>query len=343
MTATPRPVRGSGSRTVIQSMVEANLSYEEIGRRLGIAPGLAYLIATGLPADGSDAPSARAHDRPGFLGSSQHLANPPVPENPTSRERVRRWVHARVAADPAMRAAAAARDAVPPERPFGETEPDAVDVLVRDHNQVNSMLKQLATIPGVKKGGTPAQRSARASIVDLVTVALSRHEAAEEQELWPVVRRVLPEGDRLADEALAQEQHGKDVLQELADLQGATDEDGERFDDLVEELSASCRKHVAFEEKVFLELRDRMPGDELVELGRRLQRARRHGPTRPHPHAPSTPPALDVAGALGTAMDRVRDAVGSRPADRRGTPSDEAQERTEQETDDAPEDTGEDD
>lgn len=322
-------------------MVESGLSYEEIGRRLGIAPGLAYLIATGMPADGSDAPSAHAHERTSFLGSSQHLANPQPAENTTARDTVRRWVHQRVEADAAMREAAARRDAVPPEQSFGDEEPDLVDVLVRDHNQVNSMLKQLATIPGVKKGGTPAQRSARSSIVDLVTVALSRHEAAEEKVLWPTVRQSLPDGDRLADEALAQEQHGKDVLQELAHLQGGTTaEDGERFDSLVEELSAACRKHVAFEEKVFLQLRDRMSREELISLGGEVDRARRHGPTRPHPHAPDQPPAVDIAGAAGTAMDRLRDAAGSRPADRGGKPSGAAERRadaehTDTETDDS--------
>ncbi|MEX0429303.1 hemerythrin domain-containing protein [Nocardioides sp. DS6] len=330
MTATRKDARGSRSRAEILRLVAAKVSYDEIGRRLGIAPGLAYLIATGLPADGSDAPTADAHEWPGFLGSSQHLANPEPAENTTSREAVRRWVHARVEADAAMREAAARRDAVPPEQPFGDVEPDVVDVLVRDHNQVTAMLKQLATIPGAQKGGTPAQRSARASIVDLVTVALSRHEAAEEQALWPAVRQVLPAGDALADEALAQEQHGKEILQALAHLDGTAEEDGERFDDLVEELSAACRTHVAFEEKVFLQLREQMPRSDRVDLARTLDRARRHGPTRPHPHAPSEPPAVDVAGALGTAMDRMRDVAGSRPADRRGRPSADAERRTEQ-------------
>lgn len=315
-------------REQVQALVREGLDYQQIAARIGTTPGLAYLIGTGLSADGADAPSAQAHDRPGFLGTSQHLANPEPAENVTSRETVRRWVHDRVDADPAMRAAAAARDAVPPQRPIADQPLDAVDVLMRDHNQVTAMLKRLATIPGAKKDGTPAQRSSRASIVDLVTVALSRHEAAEEQELWPAVRRVLPDGDDLADQALEQEQHGKDVLQELARLDGESADDGERFDDLVEDLSATCRKHVAFEEKVFLRLRDQVPGEELIELGRALDRARRHAPTRPHPHAPAQPPAVDVAGAAGTAMDRVRDALGERPADRRGRPTAEAERRT---------------
>lgn len=312
----------------ILALVDAGVSYEEIGARLGISAGLAYLIATGLPADGSDAPSAAAHERPGFLPSSQHLANPPSPVNPTSQDTVRRWMRHRVESDPPLRTAAAARDAVPPQQPTVETTVDVVDLLVRDHNQVNAMLKQLSTIPGAAKGGTPAQRSSRVSIVDLVSVALSRHESAEEKHLWPAVRALLPDGDRLADAGLEQEQHGKDVLQALARLDGEDDAEGERFDELVEELVASCRKHVAFEERIFLRLRESVPRDELVDLGRRLDRARRHGPTRPHPDAPDRRPGVDVAGAAGTAIDRVRDALGSRPADRRGTSSEAARRRT---------------
>ena len=97
-------------RERVLALVREGVSYEEIGQRLGIRPGLAYLVATGLSADGSDAPSPQAHDRPGFLGTSQHLANPQPAENPTSKESVITWIKRRVAADRQMQAAAAARD-----------------------------------------------------------------------------------------------------------------------------------------------------------------------------------------------------------------------------------------
>lgn len=117
------------------------------------------------------------------------------------------------------------------------------------------------------------------------------------------------------------------MLQALSGLDGEG-EDGEAFDDLVEQLSAACRTHVAFEEQVFLRLRDEVPVEELRRLGEKVDAARRHGPTRPHPHAPATPPAVGIAGASGAAMDRVRDALGHRPADRRGQPSGEAERPT---------------
>jgi hypothetical protein len=314
------------SKAAVQELVQAGADYDEIAERLGIRPGLAYLLATGLPADGSDAPAAGAHQRTGFLADSQQLSNPQPAENPTSKTSVLEWIKQRTAGDAPMRAASQARTADPGEEQEGDEPADAIDVLTRDHNQVNALLKQLSSIPGVKKGGSPARLSERKSIVDMITVILSRHETAEEQHLWPTVRDVLDDGDQRADTALGQEQHGKEVLTALGELDG----DEEEFDDLVEELSAAARKHVAFETTVFLELRSAMHRKDLLDLGKKIVRAREHGPTRPHPHAPDTGPALAMAGPAGAAMDKTRDALGHRPADRRGTASEDALQGTDE-------------
>lgn len=97
------------TREQVRRLLDGGLDYEAAGQRLGIPPGQAYLIATGVPADGGDTVTeGEAGRRPGFLRSSQHLANPPH-ENPTARESVRAWLKARVAADEQMRAAMRAR------------------------------------------------------------------------------------------------------------------------------------------------------------------------------------------------------------------------------------------
>jgi len=259
-----RRTRSSASRRSVLQLVEAGLSYDEIGHRLGIHPGLAYFLATGLPADGSDAPSASARDRVGFLKTSQHLSNPETAENPTSSSSVRQWIKQRVAADAQMQRAAAVRTADPGPRREGDEEADLVDVLTRDHNHVTSLLKQLSTIPGVTKGGSPARLSERKSIVDMVTVELSKHVTAEQRHLWPTVRDVLDDGDDLADQALERNRHGEDVLTALQQLDGTEDE----FDDLVGELTSTSRKHVAFEAPVFLRPRERMRRADLLRLAR---------------------------------------------------------------------------
>ena len=99
------------SREQVRELLDRGLDYDQAGERLGIPPGQAYLIATGRPADGGDAPSDSA-GRARELPASQHLANPPH-HNPTTNESVLEWIAARAAADGQMREAAAdqARDA----------------------------------------------------------------------------------------------------------------------------------------------------------------------------------------------------------------------------------------
>jgi hypothetical protein len=83
------------TREQIRWLVAAGHDYAEIGRALGIPAGQAYLIMTGMPADGGEQP--RAGEEPeGFLGSPQHLVYPPA-ENPTARAAVRAWTARRAA------------------------------------------------------------------------------------------------------------------------------------------------------------------------------------------------------------------------------------------------------
>ncbi len=77
--------------------------YDEAGHRLRIPLGQAYLIATGVPADGGDTVTCAQRDRPGMLrSSSQRLVNPNH-SNPTAREDVHAWIRWRVQTDPQMR------------------------------------------------------------------------------------------------------------------------------------------------------------------------------------------------------------------------------------------------
>jgi hemerythrin-like domain-containing protein len=268
--------------------------YPAAARRLGIHPGLAYLIATGFPADGSDVVTAGEQDRPGVLpGSTQHLANPSA-SKPSPADVVHAWLRRRAEGDPQMAAAARARTASPgPVRdPDGNT--DVLTVLTRQHDAVTSLVKQLSTIPGRSRGGTPAQASQRESIVDMVSEMLARHETAEEQHLWPAVREVLPDGDEWVARGRRQEQEATETL--LA--AGRADCQSEEFDDLVETLTTQLHKHVALEDQVFLRLREAMPEPDRAELGRRVLAAQEDVTPRP---------------------DEARNAPG-RPADREGRP-----------------------
>jgi hypothetical protein len=306
------------SREQVRQLLDGGLDYEATGKRLGIPPGQAYMVATGVPADGGDTITEEEARRPGFLPSSQNLANPPH-DNPTTKDSVGAWLKARVAADDQMRTALRERTATPPEiDPEAEAEShDAVTVLGRQHSQVRYLLKQLQALPSHSTGGSPDQMSARKSIVDMITVRLSQHEIIEEEYFWPTVRKAVPDGDRYADQALEQEQEGKDTLTELGRLAPGSRE----FDKCVEQLVAQSRKHVAFEEQVFLKVREAIPQGRLDRLGEKLLSATKTAPTRPHKHAPQRPGAAVKAAAVGAvAMDKARDAAGDRSAKRKGQP-----------------------
>jgi hypothetical protein len=285
--------------------LEQGHDYPGIARRLGVPPGQAYLIATGMPADGGDTYTEAERQRPGVLPSAQHLLGAEA-ENPTTKEVVLNWIKSRVAADPQMQTAAQQRDAEPGEIQDPDDDHDALVVLTRDHNQVKALQEQLETLPSHATSGSAAQMSRRKSIVDMITVKLSQHEAVEEEYFWPAVREAMPDGDRWADEAIEQEQQGKDTLTALGKLEPDTDE----FDDLVEQLVLLLRKHVAHEEKLFLQLKSVMSDDERRELGEKLLVAKKLAPTRPHPHTPAKPAVLKTVGAAAAAVDKVRDTVG---------------------------------
>jgi hypothetical protein len=55
----------------VRQLLEQGLDYSEIAYRLGVPPGQAYLIGTGMPADGGDTYSA-AERKVSTARSGQH-------------------------------------------------------------------------------------------------------------------------------------------------------------------------------------------------------------------------------------------------------------------------------
>jgi hypothetical protein len=83
----------------VRALLDSGRGYESIGRVLGISPGLAYMLATGVPADFSDDlhPAERA-GRPELADSSQRLVNPHQ-HNPDRDPIVVDWIRRRAAAE----------------------------------------------------------------------------------------------------------------------------------------------------------------------------------------------------------------------------------------------------
>jgi hypothetical protein len=115
-----------------------------------------------------------------------------------------------------------------------------------------------------------------------------------------------PRGRALAAEAL--EEHAG-VKQVLADLE-RMDPSERSYDVKVTSLIVDVRHHVEDEEgDMFPKLASAVPAAKLREMGERMEAAKEAAPTRPHPHAPATPPGNVLVGPVIAVFDRARDLV----------------------------------
>ena len=176
------------------------------------------------------------------------------------------------------------------------TQPDAIELLTADHAEVEQMFRQIETLP---------DSDGRSELVAGVIRELSVHAAIEEQVLYPAMRKALPDGDHLAQEAIEEHQQVKETLAAIE----RADSSAERDPHLVS-LIGNVRHHVEEEEtELFPKLRASITTGELQEMGGKLAAAKKLAPTHPHPNAPNTPPGNLVGGVAAAVMDKARDAL----------------------------------
>jgi len=132
------------------------------------------------------------------------------------------------------------------------------------------------------------------------------HAFAEETVLWPVIRRVLPDGDALTRQV--EEEHQE--VNELVSSLETTPHDDPRRAPMLARLVEVLREDVRDEEDVmFPRLQEALDGKALRRLGLQWEVARRVSPTRPHPTVSRRPPGNAVSGLPLTLLDRSRDLV----------------------------------
>ena len=130
---------------------------------------------------------------------------------------------------------------------------------------------------------------------DVLVAVLSRHLSAEEQYLYPAIRRAVPGGEELAARELAED---KRLLIMLKSGRIGHDE---------------IRRHVrADEDELFGLLAEMVSMEDLIRLGNRVETAEEAAPTRPHPGTPSTPPWNKVVDPAVAVVDKLRDLVTGR-------------------------------
>lgn len=179
---------------------------------------------------------------------------------------------------------------------------DAISLTLQDHRHVESLFARYESLTG--------NGDAKRDIVREIIRELSVHASIEEQFMYPAMRRHLPDGDSLVQEAIEEHQEAKEALAELDRM--TPDVSG--YDDKVRSLIRDVRHHVKEEEDELLpKLRASVSHERLEQMGEAMESGKALAPTRPHPHAPSTPPGNFLAGPAAAVADRVRDRLRETP------------------------------
>ena len=172
-------------------------------------------------------------------------------------------------------------------------------VLVRqrnDHIELDRLLHELDGATG----------TAQEEVLNRIDKLVFSHAFAEETVIWPVVRRVLPDGEALTLQI--EEEH-----QEVNELVTALERDGLEHPGRparLRRLTEVLREDVRDEEDVlFPRLLEKLSPAELRALGRRWELVRRISPTRPHPTVSRRPPGNALSALPLSLIDRTRDVV----------------------------------
>jgi hemerythrin superfamily protein len=168
---------------------------------------------------------------------------------------------------------------------------NAVALLKKDHRSVERLLDRY-------RAATKGKRT----IVEEITRQLSAHMAAEERELYPVLRRAIDNGPALMSDAEKEHSEARGLLSELKSLE----EGSFAMDAKVATLRGAIAHHVKDEEEEIFPNAERTLGaDALNDLGMRIARAKRSAPKRPSRSAAKRSPGTSVAGVASAAVDRV--------------------------------------
>ena len=176
---------------------------------------------------------------------------------------------------------------------------DVINILTTDHHEVLALLEQIPM----------ANAGQRRDMADTVIAELMRHSVAEETYVYPVMRDHLPDGASKVEHDTEEHQLLEEVMKELEGIEPAD----VRFLEVLAHLERVLRDHVSDEEdKHFPELRAHLSLEQLTELGRKVEDAKKAAPTRPHPAAPHSELFHKLLGPGVGMVDRLRDRLTGR-------------------------------
>ncbi|HEX9966177.1 MAG TPA: hemerythrin domain-containing protein [Allosphingosinicella sp.] len=169
----------------------------------------------------------------------------------------------------------------------------------RDHVRLDELLQRLGEVP--------------ADGVDAVLLKIYRlvfrHAFAEEAVLWPVIRRLLPEGEALTLRVELEHQQVNALVTELEGLEPGSPSHHR----ILRQLAELLREDVRDEEDVLLpRLQEKLSPAKLRLLGAAWELVRAIAPTRAHPMVSRRPPGNVLSAPPLALLDRLRDLVDAR-------------------------------
>lgn len=173
---------------------------------------------------------------------------------------------------------------------------DLIRKLLVDHQDARDMFARIESAPADQVG----------ELFWELTHALVRHEVAEEEIVYPQVRKVLPEGEQIAKLRIEEQAEAEEML---ARMEKAGPQDPGFATHLIALRNAVLAHAEEEEATVLVPLGLMLDPAELVRLGGLYDKAKKVAPTHPHPNAPDTPPGNVVLGPVAALVDRTRDAI----------------------------------
>ena len=177
----------------------------------------------------------------------------------------------------------------------------------QDHVRLDRLLQRLDEV-------TPAAQDA--VLLDIYRLVFP-HAFAEEAVLWPVIRRLLPDGDTLTLQVELEHQQINELVTQLEALEPGSLAHQQILVRVVELLREDVRDE---EDALLPRLQEKLSPSQLRLLGLAWEFVRAIAPTRPHPIVSRRPPG-NVLSALPLALlDRLRDLLDSRLQQGAGDP-----------------------
>jgi hemerythrin superfamily protein len=180
------------------------------------------------------------------------------------------------------------------------TNVDVVDILTADHQDMIALIGQIHSAP---------DGSQRRDLADTLIAEVMRHAVAEEMYVYPAMEDHIPNGK---EEVEHDKKEHDDIVKLMKQLEKAEPTE-QAFMDLVRELEQQLTHHAGDEEsEQFPKLRLHIPREKLVDMGKKVEKAKKLAPTRPHPSAPHSELFHKTVGPGVGMVDRLLDKLTGR-------------------------------